>query len=100
MMQGREGWMVARSGIGGRGCRGWARLLVVCMLTLVTATFWAQNSTSQQVGTPAPAGSAVPIDAYIRDAWGTLQRSMLECATIVDPKVRNKPVLYLPQDFA
>ncbi|MFP5228890.1 MAG: trehalase family glycosidase [Acidobacteriota bacterium] len=42
----------------------------------------------------------IPIDNYIASAWGTLRRSMLECTTLVDPKVTTKPVLYLPQDFS
>ena len=51
-----------------------------------------------QTGHAAPA--APPIDAYISNAWTTLRRSMLDCATLVDTKVTTKPVLYLPQDFA
>ena len=53
---------------------------------------------------PATAGHAADakpsIDAYIQDAWTTLRRSMLDCATLRDPKVKTEPVLYLPQDFA
>ena len=52
---------------------------------------------------PATAGhaEATPsIDAYIHDAWTTLRRSMLDCATLRDPKVKTAPVLYLPQGFA
>jgi alpha,alpha-trehalase len=48
---------------------------------------------------PVQAQQAASIDGYIADAWTTLRRSMLECSTLVDPKVRTKPVLYLPADF-
>lgn len=47
---------------------------------------------------PAPA-PGLPIDAYIRDAWKTLQRSMSSCTSLVDPKVQTRPVLYLPKDY-
>jgi len=52
-------------------------------------------------GTYAQTQSAPPpIDTYIRDAWTTLTRSMLNCSTLVDTKVTTQPVLYLPNDFA
>jgi alpha,alpha-trehalase len=44
--------------------------------------------------------AAQSIDAYIDNAWTTLERSMLNCATLTDSKVTTEPVLYLPQDFA
>lgn len=47
---------------------------------------------------PAPA-PRLPIDGYIRQAWTTLRRSMNECASLVDPKVKTRPVLYLPTDL-
>jgi alpha,alpha-trehalase len=37
-----------------------------------------------------------PILAYISAAWDTLTRSMSDCNTIVDPKLLEPPVLYLP----
>src|SRR5438445_3977392 len=39
------------------------------------------------------------IDAYIGKAWDTLQRSMSQCGSVVDPKVRTVPVVYLPVDI-
>jgi alpha,alpha-trehalase len=57
----------------------------------------AGPTTTPQSTPPAPIS---PIDLYIRDAWTTLQRSMLDCSTLVDSKVTSKPVLYLPEDFA
>lgn len=43
--------------------------------------------------TPA---AAPPIDNYIHHAWDSLQRSMTDCKSLVDPKLRTIPVLYLP----
>lgn len=59
----------------------------------------APPESKQPALSPAPA-PALSIDTYIQDAWSTLTRSMLNCTTLVDPKVRTKPVLYLPRDYA
>jgi alpha,alpha-trehalase len=53
---------------------------------------------------PAPAGSAdkpglKPILTYISSAWDTLTRSMTDCQSVVDPKLSQASVLYLPADF-
>jgi len=37
-----------------------------------------------------------PILSYISQAWDTLTRSMTSCESIVDPKISETPVLYLP----
>jgi len=37
-----------------------------------------------------------PILTYISNAWDTLTRSMTNCESIVDPKIAETPVLYLP----
>jgi len=41
-----------------------------------------------------------PILDYISNGWDTLTRSMGNCATIVDPKLAAKSVLYVPADFS
>jgi alpha,alpha-trehalase len=53
-----------------------------------------------------PALSQVPTAAdqthirdYIHNGWDTLSRSMSECKSIVDPKVHQIQVLYLPADL-
>ncbi len=48
---------------------------------------------------PAPA-TGLPIDTYIHQAWTSLRRSMNDCASLVDPKVKTRPILYLPADLA
>jgi alpha,alpha-trehalase len=41
-----------------------------------------------------------PILDYISSAWDTLTRSMSECKSIVDPKLTQASILYLPAGFA
>ncbi len=58
---------------------------------------------AQPAATPAaaPADQGLkPILNYISSAWDTLTRSMTDCASVVDPKIKVAPVLYLPTDFA
>jgi alpha,alpha-trehalase len=40
------------------------------------------------------------IDEYIRNGWDTLSRSMAECKSVVDLKVKTVPVMYLPAGMA
>jgi alpha,alpha-trehalase len=37
--------------------------------------------------------------AYIDQAWTTLTRSMDDCASLADPKMTTRPVLYVPAQF-
>jgi alpha,alpha-trehalase len=48
---------------------------------------------------PAPPGLE-PILDYIAKSWDTLTRSMEECTTVVDPKLAENSVLYLPAELA
>jgi alpha,alpha-trehalase len=48
---------------------------------------------------PDPSGLK-PILDYISSAWDTLTRSMTECQSVVDPKIKVAPVLYLPAGLA
>ncbi|PWK83888.1 trehalase family glycosidase [Fulvimonas soli] len=48
----------------------------------------------------AAAPDAAKTRAYIDHAWDTLTRSMDDCASLVDPKVATRPVVYLPADVA
>src|SRR5580765_139701 len=41
-----------------------------------------------------------PILSYISKSWDTLTRSLEECTTVVDPKLAENSVLYLPADMA
>src|SRR5258706_14497905 len=40
------------------------------------------------------------IRQYIANGWDTLTRSMTDCASVVDPKMKVHPVLYLPAGSA
>ena len=53
---------------------------------------------------PAPSQAAdqpglAPILHYISGAWDTLTRSMNQCATVADPKLKTSTVVYLPADY-
>jgi alpha,alpha-trehalase len=48
---------------------------------------------------PSQGDGLKPILQYISAAWDTLTRSMSECQSLVDPKVKVAPVLYLPAGF-
>ncbi len=41
--------------------------------------------------------SLEPILSYISKSWDTLTRSMEDCTTVVDPKLAEHSVLYLPR---
>jgi len=56
------------------------------------------------IPSPAPADTGdkpglKPILLYIASAWDTLTRSMTDCQSVVDPKLSQASVLYLPADF-
>lgn len=40
-----------------------------------------------------------PINAYIHSTWTKLTRSMSDCGSVRDPKLKSTPVLYLPHDL-
>ncbi|MGC2160299.1 MAG: trehalase family glycosidase [Silvibacterium sp.] len=59
----------------------------------------ASAARAQNAPLPAPAQAAPPIDAYIASTWSTLSRSMSDCHSLVDPKVKTAAILYLPEDL-
>ena len=61
---------------------------VACVI-LMQAAVAAQSSPPQGQGLK-------PILDYISTAWDTLTRSMTNCQSLVDPKMKVVPVLYLP----
>src|SRR5215470_18882735 len=63
---------------------------LLALLSLASAVACAQ---------PAPAQGLAPIRQYIANGWDTLTRSMTDCASVVDPKMKVSPVLYLPAGF-
>ncbi len=60
---------------------------------LATTALFAGNLTAQSTTQNTPQAQILP---YIDHAWDTLTRSMTDCKSLVDPKVKSAPVLYLP----
>jgi len=85
-----------------RSARAAFALLLVC----VGSIFLVPTCLGQAGADPAKAGSAKldsaqlgAIRTYISSAWDTLTRSMADCKTVVDPKLPDATVLYLPAGF-
>src|SRR5262249_19244513 len=70
------------------------RHLVRALLPVLLLT-----SLSQSAEHRADPPALQPILHHISSAWDTLTRSMTNCETIVDPKLTESSVLYLPSDF-
>ena len=70
------------------------RLLICLLVSLLSTTHAAA-----QAKAAASAGLA-PIRQYIAAGWDNLTRSMTDCASLVDPKMKVNPVLYVPAGFA
>ncbi len=65
------------------------------------AFFTCFSAVSQQpISSAAEPSPSARIDAYIERGWESLSRSMSECKSVVDLKVKTVPVLYLPAGFA
>jgi len=68
------------------------KLRVACLSFLLALSARAQ-------GQKPSANGLAPIRQYIAAGWDTLTRSMTDCATVADPKIKVQPVLYLPAGF-
>jgi alpha,alpha-trehalase len=67
----------------------WPVCYFLIALLFCTSTAAAPADTADKQGLK-------PILNYISQAWDTLTRSMTSCESIVDPKIAETPVLYLP----
>src|SRR5690348_627898 len=74
-------------------------LLLLLVLSLVLPVNVSAES-DNTVGTLQAAHGLEPILDYIAKSWDTLTRSMEECTTVVDPKLAENSVLYLPAEMA
>jgi alpha,alpha-trehalase len=63
--------------------------VIFCVLA---STNFAQEAGGKEAGLGQ-------IRSYIAAGWDTLTRSMVDCKTVVDPKLAAASVLYLPADF-
>jgi alpha,alpha-trehalase len=73
------------------GCRMVLGLVLFCIGPL--ASVFAGDETES-----AKTKGLEPILSYISRSWDTLTRSMEDCTTVVDPKLAEHSVLYLPAD--
>src|SRR5258707_14444658 len=72
----------------------------VCLagsLFLATITLGGQADATKD---SARTSGLAPIREYIYKSWDALTRSMEDCSTVVDPKLAENSVLYLPAGFA
>src|SRR4029077_6695600 len=76
-----------------RRSRKLAKLSVV--VAVVVCGVLAQTVATDKTPPPDRKGLK-PILDYIGTAWDTLTRSMTDCQSLVDPKMKVAPVLYLP----
>ncbi len=60
----------------------------------------AELSSAEQTSAQVNANYGLkPILDYIATGWDALTRSMAECGSVVDPKIKVPPVLYLPKNM-
>ena len=74
------------------------RALVVALVALGLGTASVRTYAAEPRNSAPEAGLA-PILTYISSGWDTLTRSMTDCQTVVDPKLTEASVLYLPADL-
>src|SRR5260370_27164741 len=68
------------------------------VLVAVACATLAHSPLAQQ---SAPPGQELkPILEYISTAWDTLTRSVTDCQSLADPKLKEAAVLYLPAGMA
>ncbi len=75
--------------------RHFALRILVSVLAAVLALSEAQVCSAQASGP-----GLKPILDYISSTWDTLARSMTDCQSVADPKLKVAPVLYLPANFS
>src|SRR5712671_5125432 len=75
------------------------QLLKQRFVVLATVVVLAQSAVLGQTEAPGVGKGLKPILDYISGAWDTLTRSMTDCQSLVDPKIKVAPVLYLPAGF-
>jgi alpha,alpha-trehalase len=79
--------------------QSWAFVWRSLVLGTVACGILTQTSAAGQ-STPPQGQELKPILDYISTAWDTLTRSMTDCQSLVDPKMKVAPVLYLPAGMA
>src|SRR5215469_9892181 len=67
---------------------------------LLPMLLWCGRADPSSAQQGAASKSDSDVLQYISAAWTSLTRSMNECKSLVDPKLAQRPILYLPADFA
>src|SRR5438552_4553069 len=75
-------------------CRMIFALLTFCIV-LPASVFAGEDGETETANTKG----LEPILTYISASWDTLTRSMEDCSTVVDPKLAEHSVLYLPAEM-
>src|ERR1017187_2353254 len=78
--------------------QGWKDSLTDALRRLVVVAVISTAAVAQNTAMPAAARAPTdqglkPVLSYISSAWDTLTRSMTDCASVVDPKIKVAPVL-------
>src|SRR5438034_5530965 len=76
------------------------RLVSATILIAAISCRTLAQAPAAQPATPSQAPGLKPILTYIDSAWDTLTRSMTDCQSVVDPKLKVAPVVYLPAGIA
>ena len=78
-----------------------ARGAFACFLSVILLAIGLPLAAPRTAGleSSASAGELSPILNYISRGWDTLTRSMTDCNTVADPKIREASVLYVPAHF-
>jgi alpha,alpha-trehalase len=77
------------------------RLFIFRLFVLVSILCGSLTQTPLAGQSTAVQGRGLqPVLAYISTAWDTLTRSVTDCQSLVDPKLKEAPVLYLPAGMA
>lgn len=87
-----EAWFTLHVGSSRRPSVVGLAIILLCPLALI----------AQAAATAAPSSAqeTASIDQYIHHAWDTLSRSMTDCASFTETKLKVAPVLYLPVEVA
>jgi alpha,alpha-trehalase len=80
-----------------RATHAYFRCRQSALAAIVFCAVFTPASFAQQAG--AKEAGLQQIRSYIAAGWDTLTRSLTDCETIVDPKLAQASVLYIPADF-
>lgn len=68
-------------------------------MKIFSSAFVTLTTAAAMIAQAAPSDAMKTLQ-YIHAGWKTLTRSLDDCSALADSKVANRPLLYLPADFA